>query len=56
MDQVRGSTIFSKFNMKLGYNQLCIKLGQEWMTAFITPYGVYQCNVMTFCGEMGMRG
>jgi Reverse transcriptase (RNA-dependent DNA polymerase) len=34
--------------MKLGYNQLRVKLGQEWLTAFITPYRVYQCNVMTF--------
>jgi Reverse transcriptase (RNA-dependent DNA polymerase)/dUTPase len=48
MDQVRGSKYFSKFDMKSGYNQLRIKPGQEWLTVFITPYGVYQCNVMTF--------
>jgi deoxyuridine 5'-triphosphate nucleotidohydrolase len=48
MDQVKGSRYFSKFDMKSGYNQLCIKEGHEWMTAFITPHGVFQLNVMTF--------
>jgi RNase H-like domain found in reverse transcriptase/Reverse transcriptase (RNA-dependent DNA polymerase) len=48
MDQVRGSRYFSKFDMKSGYNQLRIKPGHKWMTAFVTPHGVYQCNVMTF--------
>ena len=48
MDQVRGSQYFSKFNMKSGYNQLRIKPGQEWLTAFVTPFGTYQMNVMTF--------
>jgi dUTPase/Reverse transcriptase (RNA-dependent DNA polymerase) len=48
MDQVQGCKYFLKFNMKSGYNQLRIKPRQEWLTAFIMPYGVYQCNVMTF--------
>jgi hypothetical protein len=48
MDQVKGSKYFLKFNMKLGYNQLCIKEGHKWMMAFITPHGVFQLNVMTF--------
>src|SRR5258706_1698259 len=48
MDQVKGSQYFSKFDMKSGYNQLQIKEGQEWLTAFITPHGVFQLNVMTF--------
>ena len=48
MDQVQGSCYFSKFNMKSGYNQLRIKLGQEWLTAFVTPFSTYQMNVMTF--------
>jgi hypothetical protein len=34
--------------MKSGYNQLHIKEGHEWMTAFITPHGVFQLNIMTF--------
>jgi hypothetical protein len=48
MDQVKGSRYFLKFDMKSGYNQLHIKEGHEWMTAFITPHGVFQLNVMTF--------
>jgi len=48
MDQVRGSKIFSKFDMKSGYNQLRVKEGQEWLTAFNTPEGPFQLNVMTF--------
>ena len=48
MDQVRNSKFFSKFDMKSGYNQLRIKAGDEWKTAFVTPHGTYQLNVMTF--------
>ena len=48
MDQVRGSKFFSKFDMKSGYNQLCVKEGQEWLTAFNTPEGPFQLNVMMF--------
>ena len=48
MDQVRGSKWFSKFDMKSGYNQLHIREGDEWLTAFITPRGLWETNVMTF--------
>ena len=48
MDQVHNSKYFSKFNMKSGYNQLCIHPGDEWKTAFVTPHGMFQLNVMTF--------
>ena len=48
MDQVKESTIFSKFDMKSGYNQLRIKEGHEWLGAFNTPWGPHQPNVLTF--------
>ena len=48
MDQVKGSRVFSKFNMKSGYNQIRIKEGQEWLTAFNTPDGPFQSNILTF--------
>jgi len=48
MDRVKGSRIFSKFDMKSGYNQIRIKKGQEWLTAFNTPDGPHQSNVLTF--------
>jgi len=48
MDQVQGSKYFSKFDMKSGYNQLRVKMGDEWKTAFVTPHGVFQLKVMMF--------
>ena len=48
MDWVKGSQVFSKFNMKSRYNQIRIKEGQEWLTAFNTPDGPFQSNVLTF--------
>jgi hypothetical protein len=48
MDQVKGSRIFSKFDMKSGYNQIRIQEGDEWLAAFITPEGPWEMNVMTF--------
>jgi len=34
--------------MKSGYNQICIKEGQEWLTMFNTPDRPYKSNVLTF--------
>jgi len=48
MDRVKGSKIFSKFDMKSSYNQIWIKEGQEWLTAFNTPDRPHQSNVLTF--------
>jgi deoxyuridine 5'-triphosphate nucleotidohydrolase len=48
MDQVKGSHIFSKFDMKSGYNQIRIREGDKWLAAFITPEGLWEMNVMTF--------
>jgi hypothetical protein len=51
MDQVRGSKIFSKFDMKSSYNQIRIKEGHEYLTTFITHRGPFQSNVLGF-GQM----
>jgi hypothetical protein len=48
MDQVKGSCIFSKFDMKSRYNQIWIREGDEWLAAFITLEGPWEMNVMTF--------
>jgi len=45
---VKGSWIFSKFDLKSRYNQIRIKEGQEWLTTFNTPDGPHQSNVLTF--------
>ena len=38
MDHICGSEFFTKFNLKLGYNQIHIQPGDEWKTMFMTPF------------------
>ena len=35
-------------DVQWGYNNICIKEGDEWKAAFITPYGLYDLLVMFF--------
>jgi len=48
MEQVGISQIFSKLDLKLGFNLLRIAKGNEWKTAFKTRYGLYEYTVMSF--------
>jgi putative transposase len=45
---MQGTSIFSKFDLKMGYNQLLVKPEDRWKTAFMTPEGPWCLNVMTF--------
>ena len=38
MDHIHRSEFFTKFNLKLGYNQIHIQPGDKWKTTFMTPF------------------
>jgi len=46
MELVGTSQVFSKLDLKLGFNLLQIVEGDEWKTAFKTCYGLYEYTVM----------
>src|SRR6266478_10229424 len=43
-----GKWLFSKFDVRWGYNNVCIKEGDEWKAAFKTSKGLFEPMVMFF--------
>ena len=48
IDKLTGSRIFTKLDLRAGYNNVRIKEGDQWKAAFKTKYGVFEPTVMFF--------
>ena len=46
--KVKGASLFTKFDVRWGYNNVRIKDGDQWKAAFITNQGLFEPNVMFF--------
>jgi hypothetical protein len=47
-DQLRGASVFSKIDLRLGYHQLRIQPSDISKTTFIAKYGLYEFTIMSF--------
>ena len=48
MIKLKGSKYFTKLDIRWGYNNVCIKEGDEWKATFITNKGLFELTVMFF--------
>ncbi|GJF00975.1 RNA-directed DNA polymerase [Phanerochaete sordida] len=48
INKLQGAKIFTKFNVRWGYNSVRIKEGDKWKAAFVTNQGLFEPRVMYF--------
>jgi len=48
IESLSKASIFTKIDLRWGYNNVRIKEGDEWKTAFITRQGLFEATVMYF--------
>jgi hypothetical protein len=48
INRLTGCTLFTKFDIRWGYNNIQIKEGDEWKVAFLTPKGLFKPLVIFF--------
>ena len=48
IDRLKGATIFTKLDLRAGFNNIRIREGDEWKAAFNTPEGLFEPTVMFF--------
>jgi hypothetical protein len=48
IDRLSGCTLFTKFDVQWGYNNVRIKDGDEWKATFLTLEGLFEPTVMFF--------
>ena len=48
IDRLRGCTLFTKVDVRWGYNNIRIKEGDEWKAAFLTLEGLFKPTIMFF--------
>jgi hypothetical protein len=48
MSKLQGAKLFTKLDLRWGYNNVRVKEGNKWKTAFRTKYGLFKTLVMPF--------
>jgi hypothetical protein len=48
INRLQGKSMFTKLDLRWGFNNIQIKEEDRWKAAFKTPFGAYETNVMLF--------